>query len=389
MPSMAVSKVDTPLTGFGDVSLLGGPEMAKPSAKNPVYGADAYTVRSPQVEIVPGQKSIDLVKKFYGIKEDYIAEDVAENILKAGGKLFYDTSILKNAFLKTKGQEVKRKNFSDDYEGKQAFERMIGIRFRNLSKEGNYQDYRNWLDKQKNKLLKQGGDFSERIFRGYTNIGNRRYAPATLENVVKEMKVLEKQRGAVGSDSFGTLGSFRSKVTPRFKSLLDVKKSRDKILTKEDFDIAKGDMEQKFENFQGQIMDYLEGIPGYENAPMRTIEELTSDLITGRSSKDWFPHDIPENIKIDAGKFRAELREMPTEYFEIKPKRGVELSEFQGAIIPQETSRTVKPMLKEAGIKKIYQYGTDEERKQLFKKFPELMFAVPILGAGLLESETQ
>ena len=77
MPSMAVSKVDTPLTGFGDVSLLGGPEMAKPSAKNPVYGADAYTVRSPQVEIVPGQKSIDLVKKLYGIKEDYIAEDVA------------------------------------------------------------------------------------------------------------------------------------------------------------------------------------------------------------------------------------------------------------------------------------------------------------------------
>ena len=80
---------------------------------------------------------------------------------------------------------------------------------------------------------------------------------------------------------------------------------------------------------------------------------------------------------------------MPTEYFEIKPKRGVKLSEFQGAIIPQETSKTVKPILREAGIKKIYQYGTDEERKELFKKFPELMFAVPILGAGLLESETQ
>ena len=27
-------------------------------------------------------QSIDLVKKFYGIKEDYIAEDVAENLLK-------------------------------------------------------------------------------------------------------------------------------------------------------------------------------------------------------------------------------------------------------------------------------------------------------------------
>ena len=187
----------------------------------------------------------------------------------------------------------------------------------------------------------------------------------------------------------GSLGNVRSMVTPRFKSLLDVKKSRDKILSKEDFNIPKGEMQQKFANFQGQIEDFLRGIPEYSDARSSTIEELTSDLITGRSSKDWFPHDIPENIKIDAGKFRAELREMPTEYFEIKPKRGVELSEFQGAIIPQETSKTVKPILKEAGIKKIYQYGTDEERKELFKKFPELMFAVPILGAGLLESETQ
>jgi len=392
MPSMAVSKVDTPLTGFGDVSLLGGPEMAKPSAKNPVYGADAYTVRSPQVELIPNEKSVELVKKFYNIDDQYgdaVAKGVAEQILTKPGYAPQDfVRDIKVSFLKSKGINVGKPK-SRKFEDRNEYNIKVDRELNSFLNDNGYDQFSGWLTKQKNKLLKQGGDFSERIFRGYTNIGNRRYAPATLENVVKEMKVLEKQRGAVGSDSFGTLGSFRSKVTPRFKSLLDVKKSRDKILTKEDFDIAKGDMEQKFENFQGQIMDYLEGIPGYENAPMRTIEELTSDLITGRSSKDWFPHDIPENIKIDAGKFRAELREMPTEYFEIKPKRGVELSEFQGAIIPQETSKTVKPILKEAGIKKIYQYGTDEERKELFKKFPELMFAVPILGAGLLESETQ
>ena len=83
-------------------------------------------------------------------------------------------------------------------------------------------------------------------------MGNRRYAPATLENVVKEMKALEKQRGATGSDLPGSFGNVRAMVTPRFKSLLDVKKSRDKILTKEDFDIAKGDMEQKFANLHAR-----------------------------------------------------------------------------------------------------------------------------------------
>jgi len=33
------------------------------------------------------------------------------------------------------------------------------------------------------------------------------------------------------------------------------------------------------------------------------------------------------------------------------------------------------------------EYGSEEERKALFKKFPELMFALPLISAGLLGSE--
>jgi len=383
MPSIAVSKAETPLTGFGDISLLGGPEMARPSAKNPVYAADAYTVRSPDVEIVPGQESLNLVKKFYGIDENYVAQDIAESILS--GRDPYGSTTLENAFLKSRGKGINQKKYGTDNQGRRDFESAVKDAFR---QEG-YSEYIDWMGKQKNKLLKSGGDFTERIFKGFTNAGKRRYAPATLENIVKEMKVLQKERGATGMDLPGSLGSTRAKVTPQFRSLADVKKSRGKILTEEDFTIAKEKMEQKFADFQGQIDDYLKGIPEYSGGSYRTTEELTGDLLTGRSTKDWFPHDIPENLMLDARKFRDELRQMPTEYFEVKPKRGVELSEFQGAIIPQETSKTVKPILKEAGIKKILTYGTPEERKELFKRFPELMFSIPFLGAGLLDTETR
>ena len=82
---------------------------------------------------------------------------------------------------------------------------------------------------------------------------------------------------------------------------------------------------------------------------------------------------------------------MPTEYFEIKPRRGVDLSEFKGAIIPghMDYSKNIKKILKKSGVKKIMEYGSDEERKQLFKKFPELMFGLlpPAVIGGLLNEE--
>lgn len=392
MPSIAISKADSPLTSFGDVSLLGGPEMAKPSAKNPVYAADAYTVRSPEVELVPNEKSIELVKKFYNIDYQYgdaVAKGVAEQILTKQGHAPQDYGVdIKKSFLKSKGISVGKPK-SNKYQDRQEHYINVDNKLNKYLNGNGYDLFFNWLTKQKNKLIKQGGGFSERIFRGFTNQGNRRYAPANLDNVVKEMKSLEKQRGATGADMVGSLGNVRSKVTPRFKSLFDVKKSRDKIVSKKDFDVAKGDMEQKYANFQGLIYDFLERNPEYSSTPIRTTDELTSDMIMGRSSKDWFPYGIPENIKIEAGKLRAELKEMPTEYFEIKPKRGVKLSEFEGAIIPQDASKTVEPILKKAGIKKILQYGSDEERKTLFKRFPELMFTVPVLGAGLSNTDSR
>ena len=79
---------------------------------------------------------------------------------------------------------------------------------------------------------------------------------------------------------------------------------------------------------------------------------------------------------------------MPTEYFEIKPQRGVALSEFKGAIVPENLPKHQLKILKDAGIKKIHKYSDQTERKELLKKYPELMFlAPPVVGAGLLADQ--
>ena len=82
-------------------------------------------------------------------------------------------------------------------------------------------------------------------------------------------------------------------------------------------------------------------------------------------------------------KVRDLLVDMPTEYFEIKPQRAVNLSEFKGAIVPDNALESSIKALKNSGIEKIYKYKNEAERKALFKKFPELMFSAGGFGLGL------
>ena len=82
---------------------------------------------------------------------------------------------------------------------------------------------------------------------------------------------------------------------------------------------------------------------------------------------------------------KRKVKDLHTDYFESKAKRLVNLSEFKGAIVPKEMPEWVEKLLKNAGIQKILRYGSDKERKELFRKFPELMFAgMAIPTAGLL-----
>ena len=50
-PSLALSRLDAPLENFGEISLIGDTTMAKPSAKNPVFNADVYSPRFPNVRV--------------------------------------------------------------------------------------------------------------------------------------------------------------------------------------------------------------------------------------------------------------------------------------------------------------------------------------------------
>ena len=47
VPSIAIAKPEHGFNGFGDVSLIGHPHMAKPSKENPIFASDVYSPRFP------------------------------------------------------------------------------------------------------------------------------------------------------------------------------------------------------------------------------------------------------------------------------------------------------------------------------------------------------
>lgn len=92
-------------------------------------------------------------------------------------------------------------------------------------------------------------------------------------------------------------------------------------------------------------------------------------------------------FKTDSGWFVDEaldaahaLANAPTEYFEAKPLRGVKLSEFSGAVVPNDASEKVIETLRKAGIQTIERYDkyNAEQRAaavQKIAKQTDVMFA--------------
>jgi len=367
VPSIAVSNVENPMLNFGDISLIGSKEMAMPSAKNPVYGFDAYTARAPKIDYEIDSKSAKNLKNMFSDVADDVGDYKLSKLSQSWEDRKYQDPMMAK-FLKEKGVLPDKKEFDADWKFSQALSDGVY----NLRSE-----YGDWLNDFNNRLPDAGVNIKERIFKGYTDSGNRRYAPATLENLVKEMK------GGAGSEGFMYgVGNIRAVATPKFKNFNEVKAARESIVTKEEFEPVKKQIDSAFNDLTERL-NKLEGNSGYSYNAEDALYELGQ--IKNVNFLDKIYKDVPEALKADVQIFMNKIREMPTEYFEIKPQRSVQVGEFKGAILPADTPKKSVDYLRSQGLQDLYYYSTPEERKELFKKFGPEMFAT--MPFGLLADE--
>jgi len=382
VPSLAISKVESPLRGFGDISLIGSPKLAIPKGSNPVYRSDAYTTRRPYIDAISNEKADNFInKKFEDVQSrlGYLenSEDIAKGIFQLGDN--FESNALKAKYLVDKGK-IKLSDYqTENLSGKQDFRDIVREEY--IDRD----DYSNYIAKLRQNIIDSGGDVKEKIFVEYTDNG-RKYLPATLENITKIMK---RSRGA-GQENFfdESLGAVRAKVTPSFKNITEIKKNRDKIDGVQ-FKKQRDELNDVFSKFRNKVSDRLPSDTNRE-----TINALTNDLIYGGFGNDNFTRQyikyMNDDIFRDGELLRKELINMPTEYFEIKPQRAVRLNEFEGAVVPEKTMDSTINMLNQSGVNKIYKYVDDKNeykaRAELFKRFPELMFGIG--SVGLLDMVT-
>jgi len=213
-------------------------------------------------------------------------------------------------------------------------------------------DFLQWAKDAYDRIEKE-----ERIFNGFTPSGNRRYLAHTLENVSKYMRQQELQGGE--SFYYG-LGSTRAKFTPNFKTLNQIKKARDRLVTSEEFEKIKKEYNERFDKITEALGDKYDpdvGAARFEEA----FEYGKSDPI-GYIEKE-YGISVDDDMAQEILDFATALRVMPTEYFETKYTRPVELNEFAGAIIPSNLSQDLKDELASKGLM-IEEYNKEADNRE-------------------------
>ena len=198
----------------------------------------------------------------------------------------------------------------------------------------------------------------------FQKTGDRQDLAYNMNNALKLMKS-QPLRGGEGF-SYG-LGNVRAEVAPRLKNLSEIQDKRGLIVAQDEF------MGEK-DTFEQGMFDLYNDID-IDIGELDFAQDL-ADYAGGRDSyiKDLDPEDL---AKVDD--YLNSLQDMPTEYFEIKPMRKVDLNEFYGAVVPKGTSAKVKNQLESYGLK-VVEYKDD--RRDAIKELNKMSGGQIMFSAG-------
>lgn len=364
MPSMAISRADYPLTNFGDITLLARPEMVSPSRSVGVWPTDVYTGRQPRGDLqfasdMTASKAMKNDPTFGHMRDAGYWTDATNSFSDAD-------EMMKIAQLGVQSG-IDPSGFSSMFDYVNEVRRQFGFdaatEAKNMAGLSDYGDINHVL-------------YPQDLF---TSSGNRKKpAPYTLDNVMARMN--KEKAYTAGSESMSGGGApvFRALAAKPFKSMKEIQDARGLIVPSDQMSEVKDAFTGAYKSVRDDVMEANTGV-GYSD-----ISDAMRDLALGKNPK-WYGN-IPSETLGYAGQLVDATRQMPTEYFEAKPKLAYRLGDFPAAIVPQEDLQSVE-RLKRAGIKDIMTYGTPEERIALFKMRPDLMFSAAgagLLGAGMM-----
>lgn len=384
VPSLAVTRSDIPYTKFGRITLIGSREMADPQENNHVFSIDGYTVRVPKKDYPPIRSKNERAfykkfeKSFDGMGARLSAFDF--EMQTRSSQNFYETFCNEYAVERYYLEHVQ--NLKIDYE----YTELYGQREIDWPKTRKpYQEllgdhnpaYQKWLDQEYEKLAGE-----PRIKLG------RKFVPYTLENVTK---VMLKQKGtAVEETSVYGRSKASARLGTKYRTLDRMRKDAENLVLKEEVEAFNKERDDLCSELQKKLFPFYDkNLSNNEfdamwDANDKAMEALSTargiDVQSMKSHLSYYGFkNVDDSTAELAVKTRDILQKAVTSYFEAKPQRAIQLSDFRGAILPQDTSEDIQNVLQQAGVPiRTYdpmKHGDREAQMEAFQKeHPDVLF---------------
>ena len=345
VPSIAITKSNTPVSNYGDITLLFNKDTINPTDKrNVAYNSDIYSTRKPQTVNSLDKNKVKAFEKFMndkGVSYGYIGQ-IEEYIQDNDFNRAKDTIRYE---LQKVNSDVTEQEIEDSFT--QAIETI-----------------------KEKRILREDVD-------PYTPSGNRRTIeqmsiPYTLDNIVRLMT--KKSNKGSESGAFVGLPEVRANMSKQFKTIEEMHQQEDNIISTEEMQKVKEQLNDEFYSLLDKIGKYDKTERYFGSAD--TIANVLNETAKAKNiSKEVLENeldfvsitDVPDKVLQKAIDFLNGLRNIPTEYFEVKPQRAVDLSEIKSAIVPKNVSKEIVDRLIEHNIPIRY-YEKAEQRNKLISE---------------------
>ena len=248
-------------------------------------------------------------------------------------------------------------------------------------------EYEAWLDDLSRGIVAKKGIRNNAD--PYTRIGNRRsfealYDDYTLSNIVKAMKAGQEERG---NQFFGASATtLQSVTTPSYGSIAEIKADSGRLARYDDetYEAMKKEIDDELFAVINEIYDTTKHWSDNQFTEYDSIAEAmvnaarrggTADAIVRSFKRDGYSinGDVAQRLK-DLYRRSADL---PTEYFEAKPRRAVEFDEVRAVVAPKNLDPALKQRLEDEGIKVIsYKTGDDADRTKKLNSIKDVRFSL-------------
>lgn len=324
VPSLAVTRAGETIEGFGDITLIGDPELADPSKGAKAFGADVYSPRYPEIVY----------------RLDAAAVKRLNSVLGSPGAKW--------------SRDLSTRDLTSEKPFKDYLARTLGDDWRHADAE-----------ELAARVLREAGA-AETTFEGFTNAGNRRYAPHTLANVVKKLK-----RDLRGGENWNYgVGSLRAHYTPQFRSVAQIRKESGRLTSADNFKKIGEEIDAEFFKVADALAPYSDRGKTFGFADV-LINAFTDAAKMGlpRALREYGIEGVDAEAMRAAATFLGKLRDLPAAYFEVIQPRAVELNEFRAAVVPSDTSPELRKELERRGLDVVeYPAGDAAARREAVKQ---------------------